>query len=179
MCSRDSMPWVVTCSYANVPYVLICSCTSVPYVLARWRANVLCMFTCSPANVLCVLRCSSANVPRYWICFVSRGLYLGRLKMFVSRNLENIQCYWYRSYNQIFLSCFFIFTSFNATPLILFAYFLNWHRLHEFSCKVSCFAFLSRKREGVWDWSDVVDFVAGIDLFEKTFSSGKGGGLLL
>ena len=29
--------------------------------------------------------------------------------------------YWYRSYTQTFLSCFFIFTSFNATSLILLA----------------------------------------------------------
>ena len=27
--------------------------------------------------------------------------------------------YWYRSYSQTFLSCFFIFTSFNTTPVIL------------------------------------------------------------
>ena len=40
--------------------------------------------------------------------------------MFAEKNPGKMyNVYWYRSYIQVFLCCFFIFTSFSITPLIL------------------------------------------------------------
>ena len=48
-------------------------------------------------------------------------MYLGGLKMFREKKKlwKIFNVCWYQSYTQTFLSCFFIFTSFNTTPIIL------------------------------------------------------------
>ena len=70
---------------------------------------------------------------------------------------------------------------------LCFRYFFNWHTAHKCSTKervISCFIFLSGKRQGIWDWwfllssfeffwegKGLIKWQSGLDLFEKTVGS--------
>ena len=98
MCSRTNMSCVLACSRANVSCVLTCS-----------RANVSCVLMCSRAIVSYVLTCLACSCTHVSTCFACSWEKPGRM----------YNVYWYQGHTHTFLSCFFIFTSFNITPLTL------------------------------------------------------------
>ena len=124
------MPCVLkTCSHDDVVYVLTCSrtCQCVLRVSALTCLRALCvtMLTCQcPLFGYVLLQITWENV------------------------------YWYQSYTQNFLSCFFSFTSFNTTGQILLVKIIlirNWKsvKCKQFSSANACVQIGSRYRPGL------------------------------
>ena len=92
---HTNVPCVLTCPHALVLCVLTYLRAHVPCVLTCLRVYASCGHTCSRANVRCVLACSGKN--------------LGKFTIYIGIEVLSI----------LFLAYFFIFSSFNATPLTL------------------------------------------------------------
>ena len=111
-CSRAKIPCILTCSCANEFSVLTCLRANKPCVLMCSRTKVSCLLTCSRANMSCVLTCARASVPYLLTCQSTL-----HTCVLLGKTWENVQCILVLKFSPDL--SFFIFTSFNTTPLML------------------------------------------------------------
>ena len=121
VCSHALRVYVLTCQHVLHAYMLSCQRVlqaHVPYVLTcqhPLRAHALMSLAYLHTHMPMCLAYLHAHMPMCLMCFCAPGKNLGKFTIYFG--IEVI--------HRLFLTCFFIFTSFNTAALILLVKILN------------------------------------------------------